>query len=174
MSGRIAYASMQSPFGTVWLARSDLGLTHIVFSEKPGTIPTDVALSGSFADYAPDELTEAMTQLDAYFDGSRRAFDLALDLRGYSPFQRRVLDAVSRVPYGTTRSYRDIAEIIGLPLAAHAVGGAIAVSRLSLVVPAHRVIKSDGSVGFYSYKWESPDRGVRRKLELLRHEGVTL
>jgi O-6-methylguanine DNA methyltransferase len=165
---------MQSPFGTVWLARSDLGLTHVVFSEEPGTIPTDSALSGSFADYAPDELADAVAQLDAYFDGTRHAFDLALDLQGYSPFQRRVLQAVSQVPYGTTRSYRDIAETIGLPLAARAVGGAIAVSHLSLVVPAHRIIKSDGSVGFYAYQWESRDRGVRRKLELLRHEGVTL
>lgn len=174
MAERIVYASMASPFGTVWLAQSALGLTHVVFSEERGTIPTEVALAGHAPDYAPDELTGVIDQLDAYFAGTRRSFHLPLDLRAFSPFQQMVLEAVRQVPYGTTRSYRDIAEAVGKPLAARAVGGAIAESTISLIVPAHRIIKSDGSVGFYAYRWESADRGVRRKLELLRHEGITL
>lgn len=170
----IAYASLSSPFGTLWLARSDLGLTQVTFSEEPGAIPSDAALAGDTAHHAPDELAEAMVQFEGYFAGTRRSFDLPLDLRHHSPFQRMVLEAVRRVPYGQTRSYRDIAETVGRPLAARAVGVAVAVNRLSLVIPCHRIIKTGGSVGYYAYRWESPDRGVRRKLELLRHEGVTL
>jgi O-6-methylguanine DNA methyltransferase len=170
----IAYASTATPFGTLWLARSPHGLRRIVFSEEPGLIPTDAALAGDVAYHAPDELADAVDQIDAYFAGGRHAFDLPLDLDGYSLFQRAVLEAVQRVPYGETRSYRDIAEMVGRPLGARAVGGAIAVNRLSLVIPCHRIVKLDGTVGFYAYRWESPDRGVRRKLELLRHEGVNL
>lgn len=170
----IVYASMATPFGTLWLARSPRGLRRAVFSEEAGLIPSDAAVDGDTAYHAPDELADAIDQIDAYFAGRRRPFDLPLDLEGYSPFQQAVLEAVREVPYGETRSYRDIAEVVGRPLGARAVGGAIAVNRLSLVIPCHRIVKADGSVGFFGYRWESPDRGVRRKLELLRHEGVHL
>ncbi len=170
----IAYASTVTPFGTLWLARSPQGLRRIVFSEDPGLVPSDAALAGDAPYHAPDELLEAIGQIDAYFAGTRYAFDLSLDLDGYSPFQHAVLETVRTVPYGETRSYRDIAEAVGRPLGARAVGGAVAVNRLSLVIPCHRIIKTDGTVGYYAYRWESPDRGVRRKLELLRREGVHL
>jgi methylated-DNA-[protein]-cysteine S-methyltransferase len=171
---RIAYASISSPFGMIWLAQSLHGLTRVVFSEDPGVVPTDAALSGNIADHDPEEMAPVIAQFAAYFAGRQRFFDLPLDLRGYSTFQRAVLEAVRQVPYGATRSYRDIAEMVGRPLAARAVGAAVAVNRLSLVIPCHRIIKADGSVGFYAYRWESVDRGVRRKLELLRHEGIAI
>lgn len=170
----IAYASTATPLGTLWLARSPRGLYQVVFSEEPGLIPSDAAEAGHSAYHAPSELADAIEQFERYFAGERHTFDLPLDLDGYTPFQKAVLEAVRTVPYGETRSYRDIAEAVGRPLGARAVGGAIAVNRISLLIPCHRIVKADGTAGYYARRWESPDRGVRRKLELLRHEGVHL
>lgn len=170
----IVYGSVPSRWGTIWLARSALGLTRVAFAEDPGVITDEYLRAGHDLLHAPEELSDAAAQIDEYLAGERRIFDLPTDLSEHSPFARAVLTAVRQVPYGETRSYRDIAEAVGRPLGARAVGGAVGVNRLSLLVPCHRIIKSDGTVGYYAHAWESPDRGVARKLALLCHEGVTL
>jgi AraC family transcriptional regulator of adaptative response/methylated-DNA-[protein]-cysteine methyltransferase len=103
-------------------------------------------------------------QLGDYFAGRRRAFDLPLDYPG-SPFQRRVWDALRRIPYGETRTYAELARDIGVPGAARAVGRANGANRLAIVIPCHRVIAAGGGLGGYG-------GGLWRKLRLLELEGV--
>ena len=105
-------------------------------------------------------------QLDEYFAGRRRAFDLPLEYPG-SPFQRRVWDALLRIPFGETRTYAELARDIGAPGAARAVGSANGANRLAIVIPCHRVIAADGGLGGYG-------GGLWRKLRLLETEGVLL
>jgi AraC family transcriptional regulator of adaptative response/methylated-DNA-[protein]-cysteine methyltransferase len=102
-------------------------------------------------------------QLDEYFAGRRRAFDLPLDYPG-SPFQRRVWDALRRIPYGQTRTYAELAREIDAPGAARAVGRANGANRLAIVIPCHRVIAAGGLGGYGGGLW--------RKLRLLELEGA--
>ena len=102
-------------------------------------------------------------QLDEYFAGRRTAFDLPLEYPG-SPFQRRVWDALRRIPYGQTRSYAQLAREIGAPGSARAVGTANGANRIAIVIPCHRVIATDGGLGGYG-------GGLWRKLRLLEIEG---
>lgn len=112
------------------------------------------ALSGSkprmecWRDDGHPILVEACRQLRAYFSGGLREFDLPLDLRG-TPFQKRVWQVLRRIPYGKTRSYRDVAAEIGSPSATRAVGGANGRNPVAIIVPCHRVIAADGSLGGY-------------------------
>ena len=102
--------------------------------------------------------------LDRYFSGKLRRFAVPLDLRG-TTFQRRVWKALSRIPYGETRSYRQIAEAVGLPNAARAIGRAVGSNPISIVIPCHRVIGSNGALIGYG-------GGLDRKAALLRMEGL--
>lgn len=101
------------------------------------------------ADAAADVVHEAATQLDEYFDGERRAFDLPLDWRLVRGFTRAALEAVCDIPYGETAGYGEVAITAGSPRAARAVGTACATTPFSIVVPVHRVVRADGSLGEY-------------------------
>ena len=134
------YARMASPIGDLLLASSRGGLRLVWFStgarkEQPQCDWTrnDAALSG------------ARAQLQEYFDGRRHRFDLPLEPVG-TKFQRRVWDALLEIPYGETRSYKDIAVAIGNPKASMAVGGANGSNPLPIVIPCHRVIGSNGQL----------------------------
>lgn len=104
-----------------------------------------------------------ISQLDAYFAGKRREFTIPLDLRGTS-FQRQVWDLLCGIPWGETRSYGQIAKALGRPKAARAVGRAVGTNPVSIVVPCHRVIGSDGTLTGYG-------GGLDRKKALLKLEG---
>ena len=110
-------------------------------------------------------LAEAVRQLRAYFAGRLRRFDLPLDLRG-TPFQLRVWRALLEVPYGETRSYRQIAAAIGEPKAVRAVGAANGANPIAIVVPCHRVVGADGSLTGYG-------GGLTLKRKLLALEADT-
>ena len=97
-----------------------------------------------------DALVEATTQLTEYLDGTRQTFDLPLDLAG-TPFQRQVWDALLAIPYGETVTYRDLAYGLGQPGGAQAVGGAVARNPISIIVPCHRVLGSNGSLTGYAW-----------------------
>jgi methylated-DNA-[protein]-cysteine S-methyltransferase len=105
-------------------------------------------------------------QLSEYFSGARRHFDLPVDLRG-SEFQRRCWQALLRIPYGEAWSYGELAGAVGSPLAARAVGQANRSNPIAIIVPCHRVIASDGSLGGYA-------AGAAAKRFLLQLEGVRL
>jgi methylated-DNA-[protein]-cysteine S-methyltransferase len=100
-------------------------------------------------DAAPGLADAAAAQLDEYFDGERREFDLPLDWRLVRGFTRAALEAVCAIPYGETAGYGEVAITAGSPRAARAVGTACATTPFSIVVPVHRVVRADGSLGEY-------------------------
>lgn len=102
-----------------------------------------------------------------YFDGRRTLLSIEIDVRRLPPFYQLVLEACRRVPHGQTASYADLARAAGKPNAARAVGGAMARNPLPLVVPCHRVLHSDGTIGGFSSA-----HGVDEKTRLLRLEGI--
>jgi O-6-methylguanine DNA methyltransferase len=143
--------TLDSPIGGLRLASTARGLAYVELPHASG-----LGLEGFLRRSLPDARREsgfapnraAAVQLLEYLEGKRTAFDLALDLRG-TPFQRAVWQALLAIPYGETRSYRDVARAIGHPNALRAVGGANAANPISIVVPCHRVIAADGSLRGY-------------------------
>ncbi len=154
-----AHASVDSPFGRVLLARSACGLTGVWF-EGQKHHPAGFDLAPRPHD---ELLARAAAQLSAYFAGGAAAFELPLDLQG-TPFQRSVWQALLAIPAGTTTSYAAIAAALGTRLAVRAVAGAVGRNPLSVVVPCHRVLGSDGSLTGYA-------GGLERKRRLLLLEG---
>ena len=149
----IHYRTMDSPVGTLTLAGVDDRLRHLRMTEQ--TYEPDRS------DWQRDDdaFGDAVTQLEEYFDGHRRGFDLDLDLVG-TAFQRRVWEALTTIPYGETRSYGDIARQIEAPGAFRAVGLANGHNPIGIIVPCHRVIGANGSLTGYG-------GGVERKKTLL-------
>jgi methylated-DNA-[protein]-cysteine S-methyltransferase len=143
------------PLGRLVLRAGPEGLAAIAFED--GDAPA-ASVRGDGV------LCEAARQLDAYFAGDRRAFDLPLALAG-TPFQLRVWGEVRRIPYGTTLSYRELARRIGRPAAVRAVGAANGATPVPIVIPCHRVVGSDGSLTGYG-------GGLDRKRALLELEGA--
>ncbi len=119
---------------------------------------------GCCAPLAPS--TAARRELDEYFAGRRRAFDLAVDLRGVTPFSVTVLTELAKVPYGRTATYGELALRAGRPKAARAVGMVMNRNPIPIVLPCHRIVGASGSLVGYG-------GGLDRKELLLRLEGVT-
>jgi methylated-DNA-[protein]-cysteine S-methyltransferase len=142
-----------SPFGPLLIEVSDAGVQRIGFVDG-GVVATDTH----------PLLDAARRQLDEYFAGTRRVFELPLAPRG-TPFQRRVWDALCSIGYGETCSYAAIAAMIGAPRAVRAVGAANGRNPLGIVVPCHRVIGANGTLTGYA-------GGLERKAGLLRLEGA--
>lgn len=153
----IRYARYDSPLGTILIAEASEGLHRLDFLDNE--IPFEAPEGWVEVDRLP---SGAVEQLDAYFRGERHAFTLPLAPEG-TPFQREVWRALQAIPYGDTRSYREVATAIGRPEAVRAVGAANGRNPLAIVVPCHRVVGSDGSLtGFAG--------GVERKAALLALE----
>jgi methylated-DNA-[protein]-cysteine S-methyltransferase len=110
-------------------------------------------------------MVKLIQEFDKYFSGAHTDFTVPLDLRRGTPFQRRVWDELRRIPYGRTVSYRHVAEAIGDSYASRAVGSANKANSIPILIPCHRVVKSDGSLGGY-------DSGVQIKMRLLELEGA--
>ena len=163
----IAYREIDSPVGSLLLAATEQGLVRVAYDVQDH----DQALA-SLADTvsprilrAPARLDEVARQLDEYFAGKRRRFDLALDFRLADGFRRSVLRHLPDIGYGHTESYAQVATAAGSPRAVRAVGTACARNPLPVVVPCHRVIRSDGSLGQYA-------GGAAAKETLLQLEGA--
>ncbi len=162
-----AFSVHPTPIGEALIVVTEAGLVALDIVDGPH----DDALEGvSLALRAlPREDAEATaavaTQLDEYFAGIRHDFDLPLDWRLASGFVRAALEAVCEIPYGETASYAEVAITAGSPGADRAVGTACARTPISLVVPVHRVVRSDGSIGEYGGHPE-------RKRFLLDHESA--
>ena len=155
-----AQTTIKTPLGKLLLARTAMGLAGVWF-EGQQHHPTPLT-----AVRRPDDalLRRAADQLHAYFAGETRAFDVPLDLHG-TPFQRRVWQALLAIPGGETRSYGEIAQALGAAAAVRAVGSAVGRNPVSVIVPCHRVVGSDGSLTGYA-------GGVERKRALLKLEGA--
>ena len=135
------YTHMDSPVGPLLLAADDDGLLLIEF----GTPRHPVARGNDWREGSNDVLEQTRAQLNEYFEGSRRDFDLPLSPRG-TAFQRDVWQALQAIPYGETISYAELARRLGKPSAMRAVGAANGRNPLPIVVPCHRVIGADGSL----------------------------
>ena len=164
-SAVVGYASMTSPLGDLWIARTARGLCRLAFgsSEEEWTKQLMGAM-GATPRRDADALSEIIGQLAEYFSGSRRSFDVPLDLSRGSPFQQRVWAATGKIPYGQVRTYGEVAKAIGAPRATRAVGGALGSNPVPIVVPCHRVLRVDGSLGGFS-------AGLAVKKALLALEG---
>jgi methylated-DNA-[protein]-cysteine S-methyltransferase len=147
----VAYRSFATPIGTLLLAATPDGLVRVVFErEDRDRVLADLAerISPRILE-APARLEAAADQLDEYFRGKRIDFDLPLDFRLSHGFRRDVLGHLLAIGYGRTESYAQVAAALGKPRAMRAVGTACATNPLPLVVPCHRVVRSDGSMGGY-------------------------
>ncbi len=154
------YVDVASPLGLLRLIAREGAITHIRLPIDPGPTPDSPAAGGD--DPSSAILREAARQLDEYFVGQRRTFELPLAPEG-TPFQRAAWAALTAIPFGETRSYGDQARAIGRPKAVRAVGGANGRNPIAIVVPCHRVIGSDGSLTGYG-------GGEAAKRWLLAHE----
>lgn len=163
----IAYTTADSPFGPLTLAATDEGLVTLGLPN----LPTDEVLETLSARIsprileAPDRLDEARRELDLYFEGHLRDFDVPLDWRLTKGFRRKVLDATARIPFGETRTYSEMARLGGSERAVRAAGSALGSNPIPIIVPCHRVLRTGGGLGGYG-------GGLELKEELLRLEGV--
>jgi len=159
---KIFYSFMETQFGTLLLASTEKGMKRIMLSGSN-------QLNQLRQEFGKNQLREnknfnenAAGQLRQYFQGKRKQFSLPLDLEG-TDFQKQVLWAVQEVLYGTTQSYKEIAQKIGNPRAVRAVGNANRTNPLPIIIPCHRIIGSDGSMTGYG-------GGIDLKRKLLEFE----
>lgn len=147
----IAYTTIDSPVGTLLLAATPKGLVRVAYAIEDHDRVLDT-LSQRLSPRvlrAPRRLDAAARELDEYFSGQRQVFDLPLDLALSAGFRRLVQRHLPGIGYGQTRTYRQVAELAGNPKAVRAVGTACATNPLPVVVPCHRVLRSDGTLGGY-------------------------
>jgi methylated-DNA-[protein]-cysteine S-methyltransferase len=138
----LVYKMIESPIGKLKLVASDKGLVAILWENDR---PRRVRLSELVEDARHPVLVETERQLGEYFAGRRKAFSVALDMRG-TRFQRDVWEALLAIPFGETRSYGQLAKQLGNPRATRAVGAANGRNPISIIVPCHRVIGSSGKL----------------------------
>jgi methylated-DNA-[protein]-cysteine S-methyltransferase len=163
----VSYAAADSPFGTLLLAATRRGLVRLAFPEESLDSMLE-ALARRISPRileAPQALDDARRELDEYFSGSRRRFELPVDRQLMSPFGRRVLRVTSEIPYGAHLSYSEVAADAGCPRGARAAGNALGANPIPIVIPCHRVWRSGGALGGYG-------GGLPRKRWLLELEGA--
>jgi len=165
----LRYAMMDdTPVGVLGLAAGARGLRHLSFVRgEDDFLERLLAQHGDVAILKSPGLDDVRRALDAYFAGKQLEFDLAVDLGDLAPFHRRVLDATAKVPAGRVATYTQIAVRAGSPRASRAAGNALHNNPVAIVVPCHRVLRTDGSLGGYG-------GGLPVKEWLLRHEGALL
>ncbi|MDQ3670816.1 MAG: methylated-DNA--[protein]-cysteine S-methyltransferase [Actinomycetota bacterium] len=159
---------VDSPVGPLFVAASERGLAAISFDPEPEEQLERIArIAGPRVLRSPHSVDGAKRELDQYFEGERRAFDVALDLRALPPFTVSVLKELARVPYGETTTYGKLASQVGRPRAARAVGTVMNRNRIPIVLPCHRVVGTSGDLVGYA-------GGLDRKITLLQLEGALL
>jgi methylated-DNA-[protein]-cysteine S-methyltransferase len=160
----VAYDLADSPVGPLLVAVTNAGVCRISFDPEPEREVESLAREfGVRVLRASRPVAAPRRELDEYFEGRRRAFDLLLDLRQLRPFQHAVLIELALVPYGETATYGELAARVGQPKAARAVGGALNRNPVPIVLPCHRVVGATGSLVGYA-------GGLSRKRALLELE----
>jgi methylated-DNA-[protein]-cysteine S-methyltransferase len=163
----IVYATVDSPFGTLTAAATETGLVRLAFPEEPLDEVLDRLvrkLSPRILE-APARLDRVRRELDEYFSGSRRDFDVPLDRVLMSNFAKKVLAATSAIPYGSVSTYTEMATEAGSPRGSRAAGNALGSNPIPVIVPCHRVLRTGGNLGGYG-------GGLDRKRWLLEMEGA--
>ena len=163
----LGFDLVASPVGELLVGATDRGLAAISFATDPGDrLERFARIAGPRVLRSPRSVDLARRELDEYFSGRRRSFDLALDLRALPPFTVSVLGELARVPYGETTTYGALARRVGHPNAARAVGTVMHHNRIPIVLPCHRVVGSTGDLTGYA-------GGLDRKRKLLELEGAS-
>lgn len=160
----------ETPLGDLWIAVSEAGLAAVEWGKSQAEFES--YLTKRFkrpVESNPKMTAQAASELREYLTGKRRHFTLVIDWTLLRPFQQAVLRATYEIPYGETRTYKQIAEHIGKPRAARAVGRAEATNPMPIVIPCHRVIGTDGKLHGYGL-----GKGVRTKEWLLKLEGALI
>ena len=165
----LAYCEVDSPLGTLLAVATPEGLVKLGYPNHPFAEQLErlaAEVSPRLLE-APGRmgLDEVRRELDEYFRGERRSFDVPLDWRLTSGFVNRVLRETARIPFGQTRSYAEMAASAGSPRAFRAAGSALGANPIPIVVPCHRVLRSGGALGGYG-------GGLEVKTKLLQLEGV--
>jgi methylated-DNA-[protein]-cysteine S-methyltransferase len=148
----VAYRTLDTPVGSLLLAATERGLVKVAFDRQDHDAVL-AALASAISPRilrAPARLDQVTRQLDEYFTAGRRSFDVPLDFRLARGFRLSVLEHLPEIAYGHTESYAQVATAAGSPKAVRAVGTACALNPLPVVVPCHRVVRSDGSYGQYA------------------------
>jgi methylated-DNA-[protein]-cysteine S-methyltransferase len=163
----VSYAPVDSPFGSLLVATTEQGLLRLAFPEEDveGVLERLAQRVSPRIVEAPAQLEDTRRELEEYFGGRRRRFELALDLRLVGPFGRRVLGAASEIPYGGMLTYTQVAAQAGSPRGSRAAGNALGANPIPIVVPCHRVLRGSGALGGYA-------GGLQRKQFLLELEGA--
>ncbi|HSU37764.1 MAG TPA: methylated-DNA--[protein]-cysteine S-methyltransferase [Propionibacteriaceae bacterium] len=163
----VAYRIVDSPLGPLLVAATERGLVRLAYQREDheAVLHTLAERVSPRLLHAPRQLDDAARQLGDYFAGHRREFGLPLDLRLSRGFRRQVLEHLVTIGYGQRESYAAVASLTGHPKAIRAVGSACATNPIPIIVPCHRVLRSDGSLGGYV-------GGLAAKQALLRLEGA--
>jgi methylated-DNA-[protein]-cysteine S-methyltransferase len=165
----VGYGVVDSPLGPLWIAVGPKGVLAIHY----GAEPSAQELGRIVRTYGPGLLPDTRRsdpvarELDQYFAGKRKTFDIAFDLAGLTDFQRRILGATARVAYGDVATYARVAAKAGNGKASRATGQALTANPIPIVVPCHRIVASDGTLGGYA-------GGLEAKRRLLALEGGTV
>ncbi|MBN1504809.1 MAG: methylated-DNA--[protein]-cysteine S-methyltransferase [Candidatus Eisenbacteria bacterium] len=161
----LRYSTLETPHGTVWFAAGEEGLKFLLlryFNDR--RVLQELRKARGSKLVRDDRALKAFAgQLKSYFEGRRVAFDVRLDLSTGTRFQQAVWRAVGRIPYGTLVSYKRVAREVGSPMAARAVGNALAANPIPIVIPCHRVVRTDGGLGGFT-------GGIRWKKRLIELE----
>jgi len=162
----VGYGVVDSPLGPLWIAVGPKGVLAIHYGAEPST----TELGRIIRTYGPGVLPDARRsdpvarELDQYFAGKRKSFDVAVDLSTLTDFQRRILGATARVAYGDVATYARVAAKAGNEKASRAAGQALTANPIPIVVPCHRIVATDGTLGGYA-------GGLEAKRRLLALEG---
>ena len=163
----VRYAIVHSYLGWVLIASTDRGICRIAFGDEPEFLKYLLKMDFPRAQLLENDQSYKKTveYTLSFIDDPKEKFSLPLDLRG-TPFQQRVWNALKKIPPGSTVSYAEIAKQIGKQKAARAVASACAANKIAVVVPCHRVVRSNGDPG--GYRW-----GLERKRKLIERESKT-
>ncbi|HEX4719339.1 MAG TPA: methylated-DNA--[protein]-cysteine S-methyltransferase [Thermoleophilaceae bacterium] len=166
----VSYAFEPSPMGDLLVAVTPRGLIRLAYNAHEHTDEVLEELARKVSPRvveSPAALDEVRRELDEYFAGKRKAFDIPVDWRLHDGFGRRVLRATARIPFGKVLTYGEVAAKAGSPRGHRAAGNALGSNRMPIVVPCHRVIRSGGKIGGYT-------GGIERKEYLLELETASV
>ncbi|HEX6318062.1 MAG TPA: methylated-DNA--[protein]-cysteine S-methyltransferase [Burkholderiales bacterium] len=161
----IGYCSFASPLGTVLIAATDKGLCSVKIGDRAEALERELKEEFSGAELLPKKLESFQSKVLSFLAGEASLARVPLDIRG-TVFQRRVWDALRRIPRGETRTYAQLAREVGAPAAVRAVGSACGANPVALAVPCHRAVRTDGGLG--GYAWGLPRKRLLLELEKRR------
>ncbi len=176
-SGTVAIAAVSSPWGPVHIAASSVGVVALenLSARADFVARLERRLHREVRSGPAPILDAAVAQIEEFLGGTRREFDVPLDLRDRPAWDRTVFAAIQEIPWGETTSYGLVARQIDRAGAARAVGGAVGRCPVGLIVPCHRVIAGDGTLGGYGGDWfGSRELHLQLKSELLAREGINI